>query len=477
MRSKYCLWLIMGWLCFYTFNTATTVLAADPDKDVALIYMTSNKQPNDDIQALQHILQAYTFVDTVAIEDVHPQMLQHYQRVVVINTYSSAMPAKALNALNQFQGPALLIGNNALQLAPFAKWQEKQVVELRAIGEEGLVSPIQWKSVQPTANTRIIESASTINQSYPFIIQQHNWSFIGAFINEGALQYEWPAIIGELLQLPKPSTHAAFIVLTDINMKTNVQKLEEVVAAFADRDIPIALEVTPIMMDEKIDYLQDNKKLVSYLQQLQKEGYAFILSASNSMEQSLHYLALRKIYPTISVGDSALFTSIIQRENKQLYMSQINQRIIYPFTAGTIAHTTTNPFYPVKQQIDLLLKVPGSVIGIQYPAYSDASYVQELADYLNRHPQIELINFRQTKQQVKSGNIAIVQHENGKQTVHLSFTNFQRLKILFDERPFEVMLWALVLIVSLFVTLFFINTLRLRITLRKRLFEERKSNG
>ncbi len=230
-------------------------------------------------------------------------------------------------------------------------------------------------------------------------------------------------------------------------------------------------------MDEKIDYLQDNKKLVSYLQQLQKEGYAFILSASNSMEQSLHYLALRKIYPTISVGDSALFTSIIQRENQQLYMSQINQRIIYPFTAGTIAHTTTNPFYPVKQQIDLLLKVPGSVIGIQYPAYSDASYVQELADYLNRHPQIELINFRQTKQQVKSGNISIVQHENGKQTVHLSFTNFQRLKILFDERPFEVMLWALVLIVSLFVTLFFINTLRLRITLRKRLFEERKSNG
>lgn len=62
--------------------------------------------------------------------------------------------------------------------------------------------------------------------------------------------------------------------------------------------------------------------------------------------------------------------------------------------------------------------------------------------------------------------------------VHLSLTNFQRLKILWNEEiAFESILWALVLIVSLFVALFFMNTLRLRITLRKRLFEERKTNG
>jgi len=70
-----------------------------------------------------------------------------------------------------------------------------------------------------------------------------------------------------------------------------------------------------------------------------------------------------------------------------------------------------------------------------------------------------------------------VQHEDGEQTIDLSFSKIERLKILFDERPFELILWVLVFIVSLFVTLFFISTLRLRITLRKRLFEERKTNG
>lgn len=146
-------------------------------------------------------------------------------------------------------------------------------------------------------------------------------------------------------------------------------------------------------------------------------------------------------------------------------------------TVGAIANTDNNPLYPVKQKIELLLKVPSSIIGIQYPAYFNASYVQDLATYLSEHPQIELLNFRQTKQRVTSENVSIVQHENGEQTIQLSFTKIERLKILFDERPFELILWALVLIVSLFVTLFFISTLRLRITLRKRLFEERKTNG
>ncbi|MEK5232539.1 DUF2334 domain-containing protein [Lysinibacillus sp. FSL K6-0232] len=477
MRSNYCLWLIMGWLCFYTWHIDHTVYAADAQKDVALIYVTSNKQPNEDVQAVQQILQAYTSVDTIALEDIYPHSLQRYERIVVINTYSTVLPAKALDALNQFQGPALMIGDNALQLAPFAQWQEGPVVELRALGAESLNKPVQWESVQPTANAKIIKMASAINQSYPFIIQQQNWSFIGAFINEGTLQYNWPALLGELLQLPKPQAHQAFIVLSDITMKTNVQKLKKVVDAFAEHNIPVALEVTPIIVEEQVNYLHDNKTLLRYLQQLQKEGYTFILSAATSMEQSLEYLALRNIYPTMGTDNSALFTSSIQQGNQSLYSAQLDNHIIYPLTAGTVMDSAMYPFYPVKQQIDLLLKAPGSVIGMQYPAYSDAAYVQELADYLTNHPQIKLINFRQTKQQVKSENITIVQHENGEQMVHLSLTNFQRLKILWNERPFESILWALVLIVSLFVALFFMNTLRLRITLRKRLFEERKTNG
>lgn len=189
---------------------------------------------------------------------------------------------------------------------------------------------------------------------------------------------------------------------------------------------------------------------------MQKEGYPFVLSSSTASqtEKNLDYLVLRKIYPTIISGDSPLFKGSIQQGSQQLYLSQIDSRTIYPVTVGTIANMDNNPLYPVKQKIKLLLKVPSSIIGIQYPAYFNASYVEELAVYLSEHPQIELLNLRQTKQQVTSKNISIKQHENGEQTIQLAFTKIERLKILFEERPVELILWALILIVSLFVTLF-----------------------
>lgn len=93
------------------------------------------------------------------------------------------------------------------------------------------------------------------------------------------------------------------------------------------------------------------------------------------MEQSLEYLALRNIYPTMGTDNSALFTSSIQQGNQSLYSAQLDNHIIYPLTAGTVMDSAMYPFYPVKQQIDLLLKAPGSVIGMQYPAYSDANFM------------------------------------------------------------------------------------------------------
>ncbi len=480
MRSKYNLWFAIGMLCFYIFVTSETVFAAQDDKDIALIFVTSTQQPNRDVIALQEMLQVYTSVDVLAIEEIEEQMLQRYKRIVIFNAYPTVISEKALAAVNHFQGSAILIGENALQFSPFAKWQQGQIIELRTIGEESLDNPVRWKSVLPSADFEVVKRASSMNESYPFVVKKNNWSYIGDFVNRGTLQYQWPTLMGDLLQLPKPQSHPAFIVVSDINMKTDVGKLEKVVKAFTKNRVPIALEVTPILLDESeknIYYLHDNKKLLSYLQKLQNEGYPFILSSTTSPEKSLDYLALRNIYPSISRDESSLFKGSIREESPSLYITQMDNRTIYPMTVGTIPDTDSNPLYTVKRKIDFLLQVPSSIIGIQYPAYVNSSFVQELVDVLKRQPQIELMNFRQTNQQVKSENVSIVQHKDGEQTIDLSFSKKERLKISFDERPFELILWILVFVVSLFVTLFFISTLRLRITLRKRLFEERKTNG
>ena len=184
MRSNYQLWFAMGLLCFYTFINNEIASAVEADKDVALIYVTSNQLPNDDVFALQEMLQTSTSIDVVYIEDVNEHNLQQYKRIVILNSYQTKIPQNALSALNQFQGPVLLIGENALQFTTFSKWQEGPVVELRAIGEESLNNPVRWKSIQPSADSEIVKYASSLNQSYPFIVTKDNWSFIGDFINK-----------------------------------------------------------------------------------------------------------------------------------------------------------------------------------------------------------------------------------------------------------------------------------------------------
>lgn len=57
-------------LCFYTFISSETAFAAQDDKDIALIFVTSTQQPNRDVIALQEMLQVYTSVDVLAIEEI-----------------------------------------------------------------------------------------------------------------------------------------------------------------------------------------------------------------------------------------------------------------------------------------------------------------------------------------------------------------------------------------------------------------------
>ncbi|KOS64451.1 MULTISPECIES: hypothetical protein [Lysinibacillus] len=481
MHSKYSFLLVVSLFCLYNLTNNVTVSAAE--KDVALIYATSNQQLNQDVQTLYEMLKGYTKVDVMPIEAVHEKTLHSYNRIVVISSHSVPISKEALLELNQFQGPAVVIGENVLQLERFAQWQEGDIIKLRAIGEHVLENPIEWKSIQPSSNSETVEVASTLNNEYPFIVkaQRQNWSYIGKFIYTNSMQYEWPSIINRLLQLPEPIKHQTFIVLTDINMETDVAKLQSVVTQFTEKGIPISLEVTPIDIaedGETIYYLHNNKKLFNYLQKLQKEGFPFILSTTSiQAEKSLDYLAFRGIYPILINGNSTIFTGIVQQGNNQIYQSQNENQTIYPLTVENIADTKINPLFPVEQKIKLLLKAPGSIIGIPYPVYLDASYVQELVGFLKGQPQLDFLDFRKTKQEVKTNHISITQTENGEQNIKLSFSNTDRLKILFEERPFELVLWMIVLTVSMFVMLFFINTFRLRITLRKRLFEERKTNG
>ncbi|MEK5331501.1 hypothetical protein [Lysinibacillus sp. FSL W8-0992] len=473
--------LLVFIVLFYLVSMPQHYQASVDDKDIALIYVTSNQQVDEDVQILREMLNAYTDVDVIPVENIKEDTLAGYKRIVILNAYKMHIPFQALQAMNNFHGPAVAIGENIEQISSFSHWQKGKKVELRKIGEHELQSPIEWTVMTPPNDAEVIQMASSFNEDFPFIVKEKNsnWSYIGKVIQTSPLVYDWPSIFGDLLKISSPNIHPAFIVLSDINVETDVLKLKEVVEQLKQLNVPINLQISPLYeVDGAIYYLQDNKALLKYLQQLQQEGVAFILSSSQAnIEKSLDYLVLQKIYPTLILNDSAFFSGVLRQQENHFYITERDLQTIYPYTIAAINDVNVYPLYSTQQSIRNINKAPGSTIGIQYPSYLGAHHVQELVELLNKQVQLEWLDFRKTEQFVQTSNVSIMQSANGEQKIQLSFTKLDRLKKMFDERPFEVVLWLLVIIVSLFVIVFFMNTLRLRITLRKRLFEERKSNG
>ncbi|MEC1178693.1 DUF2334 domain-containing protein [Metasolibacillus meyeri] len=455
------------------------VKAEEAKKEIALIYATSSQEITEDVQILYELLSVYANTDILAAQDIQQELLTSYERIVLVNFYPMELPNEAIRALNNFQGPAVVIGDSALQLDPFAGWHDGEKVKLLMVGEQVLTNPLYWQAPQLPTNVEVIQTASSFSTDYPFIVKipNSNWSHIALFTKE--LIYEWSVTISQLLQLPQPTNHEAFIVLSDINMRTNVDHLAKLVTTLKEHEIPVILEVAPFADENGTQiYLDNNEELVSYLQKLQQEEAVFILASfTETVERSLHYLVRNNIYPTLLNGDSQIFNHLVQHRPFRIYPSEQNQQFIFPYTVRTELDGSDNPLYRMEQTIEQLLNIPGAIISFQYPSYLEPDYLIDIVNFM-KSSNLKWINFGEKDFSVLTKNVSIAPiDEEGRLHTQLSFSIFERLSLFFDNNPFEFGLWILVITVGLFVAIFFINTLRLRITLRKRLFEERKYNG
>lgn len=453
------------------------VSAEKTQGEIALIYV--NEEINEDVQILYELLSIYETTDLLAVQDVDRGRLLSYERVIVFNSSSAQMPAKAVQALNDFRGVAIAIGNSALQLAPFAEWHIGEETTLLKIGDKILNNPLSWQIVQPSEDAEVVKTSASFSQKYPFVVEmpKSNWSYIALFAKE--LVYEWPSIISQLLQLHPPSNHEAFIVLSDINMKTNVEHLEKLVTILRQYEVPVVLEIAPFYEENReLLHLENNKPLIKYLQSLQRNEASFVLAPppAEAVEKSLDYLVQNRIYPTLLNGNSPIFSHLVQMRPLHIYRSIHTRQHIFPYTVQTAIDAGDNPLYRMEQTITQLLRTPGAIISFQYPSYADATHLVNLIELVQR-PNVQWLDFQALNSIIQAENVVIKQTVEGKLNVQLSFSIFERLRMYFDHSPFEFGLWILVITVVLFVLLFFMNTLRLRMTLRKRLFEERKNNG
>ncbi|MFJ5965630.1 DUF2334 domain-containing protein [Bacillus sp. NPDC093026] len=126
------------------------------------------------------------------------------------------------------------------------------------------------------------------------------------------------------------------------------------------------------------------------------------------------------------------------------------------------------------EQILSMQHIQSPTIGLSYQADAGIAKLTDLITHMEAIPSSEWLNLKKTKQSVQTQNVQIKASGNGHIQVHQS--NIAETKTV-KRSGMENMLRILIVIVLLFIVTFMFYTLYLRLTMKKRIFKERKSGG
>lgn len=157
--------------------------------------------------------------------------------------------------------------------------------------------------------------------------------------------------------------------------------------------------------------------------------------------------------------------------------SMLHGMTLYPETIGFVDTSKQNPLGEMEEHISRMIDFEGGVAGGFYHPYLGMKYLPELVDQMERIPDSEWLDLKKTKQTVKTDKVEI--HTSGDGMIQVK-NGVSAIDEFFDhhrQTPLEKALWILSAVVLLFVIMFVSYTFYLRVTLKKRIFKERRSLG
>lgn len=191
------------------------------------------------------------------------------------------------------------------------------------------------------------------------------------------------------------------------------------------------------------------------------------------------------VYDEISQHFSTYFGALQYSDENAQYIgvqplltspSYMNHLQVYPTNVQPVTRNLESELI-LNDQLRDLLKVEGSMAGMKINVQQSPKEIERTLAIFELFPQFEWLDLHTIPTKVQISHITIQQTEQGEMVVKQQWKYTDLIKNKWQTSPFEFSLWVLFGIVLLFVAVFFLNVLRLRITLKKRLFEERKPNG
>lgn len=157
--------------------------------------------------------------------------------------------------------------------------------------------------------------------------------------------------------------------------------------------------------------------------------------------------------------------------------SFMDSLVVYPETISYVDLTVVNPIQQIKQDVVQAEIVRDGVLGVSFHAYLDVAYLEELLESLTVVEGVQWLDLKRTVQTVNTDNVQITQDGSGEIVVANDMTWLDEIVQKRQNTVLENILWLVTILVGVFVLLFLSFTLYLRAGLKKKLFEERSSNG
>lgn len=127
-----------------------------------------------------------------------------------------------------------------------------------------------------------------------------------------------------------------------------------------------------------------------------------------------------------------------------------------------------------EQTIQSLQHIQSAAIGLSYDVEAGIDGLQDVITQMDAIPSSEWLDLKKTKQTVQTQNVQIKTTGNGH--IQIEQSNIAEPKT-HKRSGMENMLRMLTMVVLLFIVAFAFYTLYLRLTMKKRIFKERKSGG
>lgn len=489
-------------------------VSAEPQQSVLFVYTTMDEGGELLYATLTHF---YDEVEAVSLQDIQPYQLAEATQLIVYGT-ERADTAK----LNHYKGKLLVIGKVAQRMTQFQQWTFGEDVVVRQIGDDILTQATTLTKIN--VQNGVLLAAQSLDEQLPVIIKQDDLALMSFNTLDDTALYYVSKYLGTILELELAPMHDAFILLRDIHPQTDPVLLAELGHYLLDRGIPVYLNVTPTYLDlvnEQSAVLQDAPPLLATLQSLAERGaflvaggytnyfaleteaagYEFwdvandaapyvdeqkeALYVQDKLIRSIHAFANVALTPVAFAAPQYRMSENgykVSTYHYDLHIGQLQGRAplfitkprllygktLFPDTLGLYDPDD----YTFKQRFQQLRMVQGATISASYSVYSGLAPLQKLVALYDTLPNKTWLSLADWPISVQTAEVTIT-NESGTLTLQNNISLLDKARQLLQERPVEFMLWVIMIVTTIFVCLFSIYIVNMRLRYRKRLFEER----